>query len=177
MRAAGAPAIATKVQRSLIGLQVLVVVVYLIGLLWPRPEWDGLTNSWLSWISQSIPALICWSALPTAGVRRVEVALLATGLTLYGAGDAWFAFVAYSDAGAAFHQGKHDLAPDTVSSAGDDEDLVCDLHQLPFSSVYRGARQLHGRLGGTGTLRPKVPPSEWDLRPYWGSRTPLSVAT
>ena len=102
MRAAGAPAIATKVQRSLIGLQVLVVGVYLIGLLWPRPEWDGLTNSWLSWISQSIPALICWSALPTAGVRRVEVALLATGLTLYGAGDAWFAFVAYSDAGAAF---------------------------------------------------------------------------
>src|SRR5512142_501856 len=80
VRAAGAPAIATKVQRSLIGLQVLVVGVYLIGLLWPRPEWDGLTNSWLSWISQSIPALICWSALPTAGVRRIGVALLAVGL-------------------------------------------------------------------------------------------------
>jgi diguanylate cyclase (GGDEF)-like protein len=102
VRAAGAPAVVTRVQRSLIGLQVLVVTAYLIGLLWPRPAWDGLTNSWLSWITQCIPALICWSALPTAGVRRREVAVLATGLTLYGAGDAWFAFVASTDATAAF---------------------------------------------------------------------------
>jgi diguanylate cyclase len=90
------------VRRALVVLMVIVVGAYLVTLLWPRPGWTGFRNDWLSWVSQSLPALVCWSAVPTAGPRRTEVALLSTGLTLYGAGCAWFAFVAASDVAAAF---------------------------------------------------------------------------
>jgi diguanylate cyclase (GGDEF)-like protein len=91
------------VPRLLLGMQVLVTGLYLAGLLWPHPAWADFGNDWLIWILQCVPAVVCWSAVPSAGVRRLEVAVLAAGLSLYGAGCAWFAVVALSsDAAAAF---------------------------------------------------------------------------
>jgi diguanylate cyclase (GGDEF)-like protein len=90
------------IQRAALGVQVLVTACYLAILLWQPGSLVGLANDWLSWISQCGPALVCWSAVLTAGVRRVEVTVMAVGLSLYGAGNAWFAFVASSDASAAF---------------------------------------------------------------------------
>lgn len=56
----------------------------------PGKGLDPLTNSWIGVSISVLAATVCWMAIPTAGARRREIALLAAGVTAYAAGDAMY---------------------------------------------------------------------------------------
>jgi diguanylate cyclase (GGDEF)-like protein len=89
-------------RRSLLVLTALVLVVYLAGLIWHEPAVAPIVDNWLSPLSQSLPAAVCWSALPSSGPRRLEIGLMATGLTVYGAGTVVYVILAQQGDSVAF---------------------------------------------------------------------------
>ena len=75
-----------RLRRGLTVLMWLLLGAYLSGLARHGPGFEPLVDRWLSAVTQVMPAVVCWTALPTAGVRRREVACLAAGMSVYAAG-------------------------------------------------------------------------------------------
>jgi diguanylate cyclase (GGDEF)-like protein len=83
-------------------LMWVLLVAYLIGLLRHGPDFEPLIDGWLGVLTQVLPAAVCWSTLPSAGVRRWEVAVLALGLSIFTAGNFLYVTGIGSDADANF---------------------------------------------------------------------------
>jgi diguanylate cyclase (GGDEF)-like protein len=75
------------VRRGLTVLMWLTLGAYVAGLATHGVGFEPLVDRWLSEFAQVVPPMVCWAALPTAGVRRREVACMAAGMTMYAAGN------------------------------------------------------------------------------------------
>ena len=64
----------------------VVLAVYLGGLTLPGAGFEPTAVTWLSVLSEVIPALLCWWAAWGAGPRRREVTVAAVGMSTYAAG-------------------------------------------------------------------------------------------
>jgi diguanylate cyclase (GGDEF)-like protein len=74
-------------RRGLTVLMWVLLGVYLGGLALHGQGFEPLVDRWLSEVTQVVPPAVCWAALPTAGVRRREVACMAAGMSSYAAGN------------------------------------------------------------------------------------------
>jgi diguanylate cyclase (GGDEF)-like protein len=65
----------------------LLLGAYLCGLAVHGQGFEPLVDCWLCGFTQVMPAVVCWTALPAAGVRRREIACLAAGMSAYAVGS------------------------------------------------------------------------------------------
>ncbi|MDT7786137.1 MAG: diguanylate cyclase [Pseudonocardiales bacterium] len=79
--------------RGLTGLMWLSLAGYL-GMLAVHGEGFDPAVGWLAVLTQFVPAVVCWSALFSAGPRRREIVVLAVGVSAYAAGYAVFVLAA-----------------------------------------------------------------------------------
>ena len=64
--------------------------LFLIGLARHGPHYEPLVDGWLGVNVVALPAVICWVWLPSAGVRKLEVLVLALGMTSFALGNLIF---------------------------------------------------------------------------------------
>ena len=81
-------------QRCLAAAMWLLLLAYLAGLAVHGSAFEPLVDGWLGALTQLVPAALCWSAVPRAGARRREVALLAAGVSAFAAGNVVFVVAA-----------------------------------------------------------------------------------
>jgi diguanylate cyclase (GGDEF)-like protein len=84
-------------RRVLGALMWLCLLAYVVGLVFHGPHFEPLVDVWLGVLTQVVPAALCWSALPRAGPRRLEIACLAVGMTSFTIGNAVFVVAASHD--------------------------------------------------------------------------------
>jgi diguanylate cyclase len=89
-------------RRLLPGLMLIALAGYTIGLMKHGPDFEPLVDGWLGVLTQALPAAICWFALPTAGTRRLEIAVLAAAMTAFTAGNLVFILAVAADATVVF---------------------------------------------------------------------------
>jgi diguanylate cyclase (GGDEF)-like protein len=75
---------------ALLAVMWAVLAAYLIGLAQHGRGFEAFIDGWLGIVSQWLPAAVCWSRVSRAGGRRVDVALIATAVTAYAAGNTYF---------------------------------------------------------------------------------------
>ena len=76
--------------RSMIALNWLALIGFLIGLINHGPHFEPLVDGWLSELTEFLAASVCWYALRFADGRRREVLAIALAVTAWSVGDLYF---------------------------------------------------------------------------------------
>jgi diguanylate cyclase len=66
----------------------LLLVTYIALLIGHGSGFESLVDGLLGVVTQFVPAIVCWLAVPAASGRRIEVGALAFGITAFAAGNA-----------------------------------------------------------------------------------------
>ncbi|TFD41704.1 EAL domain-containing protein [Cryobacterium sp. TMT2-10] len=74
----------------LIRFMWLLLAAYLAGLLLQGSGFSPLVNGWLGTSTQWLPALVCWAAVLRADTGRLQLALVAAGVTAFAVGYSYF---------------------------------------------------------------------------------------
>jgi diguanylate cyclase len=96
------PSSVLRLPTALATIMWIVLVAYLVGLVRHGPGFEPLVDGWLGALTDVLPALVCWSAVLTAGVRRREVISMALAVTAFALGDVVYVFSASGDAAVQF---------------------------------------------------------------------------
>ncbi|UQX86967.1 EAL domain-containing protein [Jatrophihabitans telluris] len=77
----------TRSRRCAQSLMWLLVATYTCLLTVHGSAFEPFVDGWLCVLTQFVPALVCWLAVPGAGARRPEICWLAIGITAFAFGN------------------------------------------------------------------------------------------